>query len=312
VAQRTEKLYRGDFVEIRSPNEISSTLDGDGAVDHLPFMPEMLEYCGKRFRVSSRAAMVCFSGAGSPRGFRGDDVVTLDGVRCSGAFHDGCQKACTIFWREAWLRKADDAVALSRKGGEGDREELCTRLKTSTGPKRFYCQAGQLAKAADPLSRWGRIERYFNGFFVNNFTALEMVRAIGIWLFWKIRKMIFGIYARGTRKSTPVESLNLQPGEWVVVKSMKSIIETLSQRGQNRGLSFSPDMRLACGRRFRVKGRIDKLIVDGTGEQRQLQNTVCLEGSTCGCAYLGFGMGGCSRCEVSYWREIWLDRADGP
>jgi hypothetical protein len=312
VTQNNAKFYRGDFVEIKSPAEILRTLDGDGAVDNLPFMPEMIEYCGRRFQVSSRVLMVCFSGAGSPRGFRGDDVVTLDGVRCSGASHDGCEKACTVFWREAWLRKVDDPVTSSRKGGEGDSEELRVRLKNSTGPKRFYCQAGELAKAADPLSRWERIVRYFSGLVAHNFTVLEMIRTIGIWLFWKIRKMLFGIYARGASKSTPVESLNLQPGEWVTVKSMKSIIETLNEHGQNRGLYFSPDMRLACGRRYRVKGRIDKLIVDGTGEQRQLQNTVCLEGSTCGCAYLGFGMGGCSRCEVSYWREIWLDRADGP
>lgn len=92
---------------------------------------------------------------------------------------------------------------------------------------------------------------------------------------------------------------------------MRNIIQTLDDKGKNRGLYFSPDMRLSCGRRYRVKGRIDKIIVDGTGEERQLRNTVCLEGSTCGCAYLGFGMAGCSRCEVSYWREIWLRRADG-
>ena len=59
-----------------------------------------------------------------------------------------------------------------------------------------------------------------------------------------------------------------------------------------------------------MKGRLDKIIVDGTGEMRQLRNTVCLEGSTCGCAYMGFDMGGCSRCELTYWREIWLRRSD--
>ena len=52
------------------------------------------------------------------------------------------------------------------------------------------------------------------------------------------------------------------------------------------------------------KGRLDKIIVDGTGQMRQLRNTVCLEGSTCGCSYMGFGMGGCARCELTYWREI--------
>jgi hypothetical protein len=78
-----------------------------------------------------------------------------------------------------------------------------------------------------------------------------------------------------------VESLNLQPGESIEVKSMESIKDTLNAQGHNRGLYFSPDMRLLCGRRSRVRNRIDKLIVDGTGEMRELRNTVYLEGSPC-------------------------------
>jgi hypothetical protein len=122
--------------------------------------------------------------------------------------------------------------------------------------------------------------------------------------------MFFGVYARGSSEAKPAQALNLQPGEWVEVKSMQSIIETLDERGHNRGLYFSPDMRLWCGRRCRVKGRLDKIIVDGTGQMRQLRNTVCLEGSTCGCAYNGFDISGCSCREVTYWREIWLRRSD--
>lgn len=310
MTQPDPKLRHGDLVELKTPDEILRTLDADGAIDHLPFMPEMLEYSGKRLRVSGRALTVCFSGAGSPRGFRGDDVVTLDNVRCSGAAHHGCQKACMVFWREAWLRKVDDAETPPTVAAQ-DNQRLRARLKISTGPKTYYCQASELPKAADSLSRRGRFETYRSGLRVGNFGAAQMVNSIGIWLFWKVRTMLLGIYARGSSKSTPVESLNLQPGEWVEVKPMKRIIETLNERGLNRGLYFSPDMRLMCGRRYRVKGRIDKIIVDGTGAERRLQNTVCLEGSTCGCAYLGFGMGGCSRCEVSYWREAWLIRAGG-
>jgi hypothetical protein len=38
---------------------------------------------------------------------------------------------------------------------------------------------------------------------------------------------------------------------------------------------------------------------------RQLRNTVCLEGSTCGCSYTGSCIGGCARGELTYSREIW-------
>jgi hypothetical protein len=105
---------------------------------------------------------------------------------------------------------------------------------------------------------------------------------------------------------TPTESLNLRPGERVVVKSMDNIIETLNRTARNRGLVFFPNMRLLCGRERRVERRLDKIIVDGTGEMRQLQNTVYLEGSHCGCSDIAFG--GCSRREFAYWREIWLRR----
>ena len=118
--------------------------------------------------------------------------------------------------------------------------------------------------------------------------------------------MVLGEYARGTQKTTPVESLNLQPGESVEVKSIGNIRDSLNGKACNRGLRFFPNMRLLCGGRSRVRNRLDKIIVDGTGEMRQIRNTVYLEGSMCGCAHVAFG--GCPRNEFAYWREIWLRR----
>src|SRR5580700_10141641 len=72
------------------------------------------------------------------------------------------------------------------------------------------------------------------------------------------------------------------PGKLIQVRSMPSITQSLNDRAYNRGLWFSPEMRLLCGTQQRVERRIDKLIVDGTGEMRQLRNTVYLENSLCG------------------------------
>jgi hypothetical protein len=305
--QLNARLRPGDLVEVKAPDEILQTLDAEGTLDHLPFMPEMVEFCGRRFRVSRRVVKTCFSGTISTmRGFRRNDVVTLDGLRCSGAAHDGCQKACMIFWRDAWLRKVQDASVQS-KVDSGGVERLRTRLKTMTGPTTYFCQASELLKATKTLSRWERFGKCFSEVRAGNCSALQMVERLGIWLVWRIRRKVLGQYARGSNKSTPVESLNLQPGESIEVKSMQSIKETLNESGRNRGLYFSPDMRLLCGGRHRVKGRIDKIVVDGTGEMRQLRNTVYLEGSLCGCASTAFG--GCSRSEFVYWREIWLRRS---
>src|SRR6202158_18813 len=159
MSQRNARLSPGDLVEVKPPDEIFQTLDAEGASDHLPFMPEMLEFCGQRFRVSRRALTMCFSGPGSPRGFAADDLVTLDGVRCSGAAHDGCQKACMILWREAWLRKVEDAAVQSQVDLRS-MDRLRARLKVSTGPKTYYCQASELSKATHSFSRWERLGRY--------------------------------------------------------------------------------------------------------------------------------------------------------
>ena len=40
-------LRIGEIVEVRSPEEILATLDENGELDGLPFMPEMLAWCGR-------------------------------------------------------------------------------------------------------------------------------------------------------------------------------------------------------------------------------------------------------------------------
>ena len=235
--------------------------------------------------------------------------MTLDAVRCSGASHSGCQKACIIFWRNAWLRKVDNPATEPGADVAGS-EQLRTRLKTVADSNTYFCQASELAKATYSLSRWQRVGRCVSALRARNFSAWQMANSIAIWLLWKVRRTFFGAYPCGSTKSPPTESLDLQPREWVEVKSIESIAETLNERGQNRGLGFFPGMHLFCGKRYRVIGRLDRMIVDGTGEMRKLRNTVLLDGATCRCSYLGFGMGGCARAEFAYWREIWLRRSD--
>jgi hypothetical protein len=310
VKHNSVTLRPGDWVEVKKPDEIAETLDDTGTLGQLPFMPEMLQYCGRRFRVSRKVVKVCASGTrtGMFLGeFRTDDVVLLDGLRCSGANHDGCQKACAIFWREAWLRKVEDGVKPSVVE-PAQREQLRARLKTSVGPNTYFCQASELLKATRKLTKVERYLKWFDEIRAGNCGPREMARRIGIYVFWKVRWLLFGPYGRGKTKTTPTGRLNLQPGEWVEVKPIESIFKTLDHHANNRGLWFSPNMRLLCGQRRRVERRIEKLIVDGTGEMRKLHDTVFLEGSQCGCAHIAFG--GCSRCEMVYWREIWLRRSD--
>ena len=304
---RATQLRPGDLVEVKSPGEILATLDQTGAVDNMPFMPEMIEFCGRRFRVSQRLFKACFYGPRSTmRKFRNDDVLLLDGLRCSGAAHDGCQKSCMLFWRESWLRKVDAENVMTFRGPESS-QELLARLKTMAGPATYFCQASELLKATNPLSRWGRLKVCIEDVREGNCSAFQMLRRVSIWLFWKTRRKLFGYFGGGKRKSTPVESLSLRSGEVIEIKPIESITSTLDNAARNRGLFFSPDMSFVCGEKKRVVKRIDKIIIDGTGEMRKLRDTVFLEDSYCGCPYVA--LGGCSRGEYAYWREIWLRRA---
>jgi len=306
MTQGIQTLRRGDLVEVLSAEEIAATLDADGTVDQLPFMPEMVDYCGKQFRVAQKVVIICSSGTktGSTlRSFRKNDVVVLEGLRCSAESHDGCQKACTLLWREAWLRKADS----SRKAqSTSDRQVLLSRLKTKASPTIYFCQASELLRATKSLGKFERYSKVFSELQVGNCGPIEMIRRVGIFMFWKIRRSIVGPYAKGNRSATPAETIGLQSGELVRVKPMSAIGETLDGTASNRGLWFSPNMRLLCGQQQRVEKRIEKLIVDGTGEMRKLKNTVFLEGSHCSCPHIA--LGGCERQEYVYWREIWLER----
>ena len=52
-------LRVGDVVEVRSAAEILATLDERGELDGLPFMPEMLRFCGRRLTVHKVAHKLC-------------------------------------------------------------------------------------------------------------------------------------------------------------------------------------------------------------------------------------------------------------
>src|SRR5215467_4742007 len=113
------KLCVGDWVEVRSKEEILSTLDSEGRLDGMIFMPEMFQYCGQKFQVHKRAHKTCDYSTPYPyRTRRLDDTVHL-ATRCDGRGHDDCQAGCLLYWKVQWLKPAspglDHVVRLSAK-----------------------------------------------------------------------------------------------------------------------------------------------------------------------------------------------------
>ena len=88
----TPSLRPGDIVELRPPSEILATLDSSGCLAGLPFMPEMIQYFGRRFTVSKRAEKICDTIC--PIGQRRmRDTVYLDDLRCDGTGPGRCEAA---------------------------------------------------------------------------------------------------------------------------------------------------------------------------------------------------------------------------
>src|SRR5437764_5638245 len=159
---RDDSFRRGDVVEVRSPAEILATLDDAGMLEGLPFMPEMLQYFGRRLVVDKRAEKICdtihdYTSRNLP------NTVLLEDLRCDGSGHDGCQAECRLFWKEAWLRKvadgerppppfppADGAALLER----ASRNTRSTAVVDGRPQTRYRCQNTDLPGYSTYLSVW--------------------------------------------------------------------------------------------------------------------------------------------------------------
>src|SRR5262249_2854804 len=135
---------------VRSLPEILETLDERGRLDGMPFMPEMAIYCGHRFQVHRRVDKVWEYAHGT--GVRRiHDAVLLKTLRCDGRSHGGCQAACQLIWKEAWLRLP--GAPESKPSGSVLRLDLETYAQVSVeGDRRYVCQMTEIIRASTRLS----------------------------------------------------------------------------------------------------------------------------------------------------------------
>ena len=332
-------LRAGDIVEVRSEEEILRTLDADGKLDGLPFMPEMLGFCGRRFPVRARAHKACDT-IDWQQFRRMESAVHLGELRCDGSAHGGCQAGCLLFWKEAWLRPVDPQEAASSESGTtvkatsgadgagASREAVLGATEIGTndaGERLFSCQATELLRATKGLLPWWEPSQYVQDIASGNSTVPRVIRALLVGLFNRFQHanarllprfcLIRGckrypfIEGRATNGSTPSASLDLRPGEVVEIKSREEIFATLDEEDKTQGLRFDSEMLKYCGRRARVLRRIEKIIDEKTGRMLRIRrDTVILDGVIC----TGDYHRSCPRAIYPYWREAWLRRVEGP
>jgi hypothetical protein len=334
-------LIVGDIVEVRSQSEILATLDQGGRLNSMPFMPEMLQFCGKRFRVDKRADKTCDNI--QPWNIRRvKNAVHLTGVRCSGEAHANCDAGCFLFWNEAWLKKVDTAFVQQSGSPLGNTSlpaalvsqqtslaEILQRATLrgadpSSGEPIYACQATDLREFSVDLPWWD-VRQYFRDVRSGNVRRgmgdsksermletllgwLEVFRALLIETFNKFQASRKGVqypHIEGSLVTTPTEQLNLRPGEIVQVKSKEEILTTLDQRNRNRGLLFDSEMLRYCGGTYQVLKRVNQIVDEKTGKVLLMKSPcIILEGSACASEYHRL----CPRAIYHYWREAWLRR----
>jgi hypothetical protein len=277
----------------------------------MPFMPEMLRFCGHQLRVAARAHKTCDT-VNNIGGVRVHQAVHLVDARCDGSLHGSCQAACLLFWKEAWLRPVEGAKKISEVLLSapllGDSEPLPLEWSQTTAPGvlrseiQYRCQATELPHFTAPL-QWWDVRQYVEDLTSRNIRLHTLFRGARFALFravvhfgvgYRIIVALYNWYQKcrgrsslpwvtGRLKRTPHVELNLQPGEWVRVKTFDEILNTLDTHNKNRGLGFdTSEMQLHCGKVYRVQRRVERIINDRTGKMIKFSNPcIVLESVYC-------------------------------
>jgi hypothetical protein len=318
-------LKVGDLVEVRSVDEILATLDERGELENLPFMPEMLAFCGQRLTVHKVAHKLCdtISRSGMRRM---TNAVHLTDSRCDGSAHGGCQTACSLYWKEQWLRRVDRGSSPASSAPPHDRRalpilEINSRKEPGPdGEVRYSCQATELLRAAPTCLPLRDLGQYVQDVSSGNANVPSVLRAFGVGLFnrmqnlskkalprrlWFREGMRWRFLKGGAIGRTPTGKLDLQPGELVRIKSKNDILATLDENLLNRGMGFDAEMSRFCGQTAIVKSRVERCIDEKTGRMLTMKSPcIILENVFCAGAYNA----NCPREFVPFWREIWLER----
>lgn len=342
------KLKVGDWVEVKCKEAILQTLDKNGQLDGMPFMPEMFVFCGRRFQVEKRAHKTCDT-VFPTRSRRVNNAVHLQ-TRCTGSAHGGCQAACLIFWKEAWLDRINgkefptglpegsSQLASSHVNTGCTEPDVWAGTRASGQPNEedptYICQATRLPYYTTSLAWWD-FRQYVEDCTSGNITVRKLlcglvyasyttVSQAGIgagrvmrWFYDRFQHLYGGLpYPRkkGTIPAgdkTPYAVLNLESGDLVRVKSYEAILATLDTDNKNRGLYFDAEAVPYCGGTYRVLSRVSRILDEKTGKLVKLKNeSIILDGVYCQARYSDCRMF-CPRSIYSYWREGWLERLNG-
>jgi hypothetical protein len=198
----------------------------------------------------------------------------------------------------------------------------------------YVCQTTQV-QFAQPL-KWWDCRQYVQDYLSGNVSLWRLVSGFVYSMYFNLSQAGIGVGAamrwfydlacplwRGSKwprktgiipegQPTPNETLNLQPGELVRVKSHEEILSTLNTSSKNRGLQWDAELVPYCGKAYRVADRVYKVIDEKSGKMVRMKNpSILLDSVVCQARYSPCRMF-CPRSTYAYWREIWLERIESP
>jgi hypothetical protein len=106
-------LQPGEWVRVRSAEEIGRTLNERAFHRGLMFTHEMAQYCGQTFRVRGRVERLIDESTGRMLEMK-LECIALEDVICKGHYTSGawfCAREHLPLWREDWLERVDAPAA---------------------------------------------------------------------------------------------------------------------------------------------------------------------------------------------------------
>ena len=126
-------------------------------------------------------------------GLRLSHAVHLD-LRCDGQAYGGCQAACLIFWKEAWLKRVGEedtklpsiANLLAKTGETGCAGSDWRATKHGLpGAPIYSCQATELLHFTTPL-KWWDARQYVEAYRSGNESLGELLRGFAYLFYYYV------------------------------------------------------------------------------------------------------------------------------
>ena len=102
-------LKPGEWVEVKSQEEILDTINANGFNRGMRYDMEMSKYAGSRYRVQMRVDRLINEQTGKMMEMK-NPCIQLENVYCRAectSMRLGCPRASNTYWREIWLRRVD-------------------------------------------------------------------------------------------------------------------------------------------------------------------------------------------------------------